>query len=70
MYNLSAAVKIKDDTIPIDIQETLLRGTVLRHTGWVIGIVLFTGEDTKIVINSGITPSKRSRVERRMNPQV
>jgi phospholipid-translocating ATPase len=43
---------------------------VFRNTGWVIGLVLFTGEDTKIVLNSGGTPSKRSRVERQMNPQV
>ena len=47
-----------------------LRGTVLRNTRWAIGVVLFTGEDTKIVLNSGATPSKRSRVERQMNPQV
>jgi phospholipid-translocating ATPase len=49
---------------------TLLRGTVLRNTEWVIGIVLYTGMDTKIVLNSGGTPSKRTKVERQMNPQV
>ncbi|KAG6836177.1 hypothetical protein H0H93_010616 [Arthromyces matolae] len=55
---------------PVDMQMTLLRGTVLRNTSWVIGIVLYTGEDTRIVMNSGGTPSKRSKVERQMNPQV
>lgn len=70
MYKLNAAVAKSDKSYPVDIQTTLLRGTVLRNTRWVIGIVLFTGEDTKITLNSGDPPSKRSRVERQMNPQV
>ena len=55
---------------PVTLETTLLRGCVLRNTSWVIGIVMFTGSDTKIVQNSGGTPSKRSKVERQMNPQV
>ncbi|KAK0196473.1 phospholipid-translocating ATPase [Armillaria mellea] len=70
MYRLNAMVSLGDQKAPVDIQMTLLRGTVLRNTDWVIGLVLFTGEDSKIVMNSGSAPSKRSRVERRMNPQV
>lgn len=70
MYKLVAAVTTSEDKYPIDIGQTLLRGTMLRHTKWVIGLVVYTGEDTKIVLNSGGTPSKRSRVERQMNPQV
>ena len=70
MYKLNAAVKVGKETFPIDMQMVLLRGTVLRNTKWVIGIVIYTGEDTKIVMNSGVTPSKRSKVERQMNPQV
>lgn len=70
MYRLNANVTINGSTSPIDISMTLLRGTVLRNTEWVIGIVLFTGLDSKIVMNSGGTPSKRSKVERQMNPMV
>jgi phospholipid-translocating ATPase len=71
MYKLNAAVVTSDgERAPVELPMTLLRGTVLRNTAWVIGIVLFTGEDTKIVLNSGGTPSKRSKVERQMNPQV
>ncbi|WVR04281.1 hypothetical protein IAU60_001281 [Kwoniella sp. DSM 27419] len=55
---------------PITLETTLLRGCVLKNTAWVIGIVVFTGADTKIIQNSGRTPSKRSKVERQMNPQV
>lgn len=60
----------KDNTHPITLETSLLRGCVLRNTGWVIGIVAFSGDDTKIVQNSGGAPSKRSKVERQMNPQV
>jgi phospholipid-translocating ATPase len=70
MFRLNAAVKVGKETFPVDMQMALLRGTVLRNTKWVIGIVIYTGEDTKIVMNSGGTPSKRSKVERQMNPQV
>ncbi|KIY66080.1 phospholipid-translocating P-type ATPase [Cylindrobasidium torrendii FP15055 ss-10] len=70
MYRLNANVSFGEKQASIDLQTVLLRGTVLRNTEWVIGVVLFTGEDTKIVMNSGNTPSKRSKVEREMNPQV
>jgi len=70
MYRLNAAVLVNGEKSPVDLRMTLLRGTVLRNTDWVIGVVLYTGVDTKIVMNSGGTPSKRSKVERQMNPQV
>ncbi|THH28398.1 hypothetical protein EUX98_g5794 [Antrodiella citrinella] len=71
LYKLNAALVLdQEDKYPIDMQQVLLRGTVLRNTDWVIGVVMYTGEDTKIVMNSGDTPSKRSKVERQMNPQV
>jgi phospholipid-translocating ATPase len=70
MYKLNAAVVVGEEKSPVHLEMALLRGTVLRNTAWVTGVVLFTGEDTKIVLNSGGTPSKRSKVERQMNPQV
>ena len=70
MYRLTAVVTTPDDKYPIDLSQALLRGTTLRDTKWVIGLVIYTGEDTKIALNSGSNPSKRSRVERQMNPQV
>ncbi|KZT54419.1 phospholipid-translocating P-type ATPase [Calocera cornea HHB12733] len=74
MYKLNSAVVMygEDASVKhaIDAQMCILRGTVLRNTEWVIGVVLYTGLDTKIMLNSGGTPSKRSKVERQMNPQV
>ena len=80
MYKLNGAVVLSDENRhassdkplvhPITLETTILRGCVLKNTGWIIGVVLFTGTDTKIILNSGGTPSKRSKVERQMNPQV
>ncbi|KAH9460825.1 hypothetical protein MJO29_009800 [Puccinia striiformis f. sp. tritici] len=56
--------------VPVDMNSVLLRGTVVRNTEWVIGLIVFTGPDTKIMMNSSGTRSKRSKVERQMNPMV
>ncbi|KAF8801609.1 phospholipid-translocating P-type ATPase [Phlegmacium glaucopus] len=70
MYRLNGSVTMNSQTSSVDLSMTLLRGTVLRNTKWAIGVVLFAGLDSKIILNSGGTPSKRSKVERQMNPQV
>lgn len=79
MFRYSAAVELGDGRLgkdgkplrcPVTLNTTVLRGCVVRNTDWVIGVVVFTGRDTKIVLNSGGTPSKRSKMERQMNPMV
>ncbi|KAH8811507.1 P-type ATPase-like protein [Xylogone sp. PMI_703] len=55
---------------PISINNLLLRGCNLRNTDWILGVVVFTGQDTKIMLNAGITPSKRSRIARELNWNV
>jgi phospholipid-translocating ATPase len=55
---------------PVSINNLLLRGCQLRNTEWVLGVVVFTGEETKIMINSGITPSKRARISKELNWNV
>ena len=56
--------------LPLNINSILLRGCVLRNTEWAIGIALYTGKDTKVVLNSGKTPSKTSKLDREANPLV
>ncbi|KAI0019903.1 phospholipid-translocating P-type ATPase [Xylariomycetidae sp. FL0641] len=79
LYKYSGAIRwqqpvkgmgVKDMTEPISIDNLLLRGCNLRNTEWVLGIVIFTGHDTKIMMNAGITPSKRARIAREMNFNV
>jgi len=55
---------------PISINNLLLRGCSLRNTEWILGVVVFTGQETKIMLNAGMTPSKRSRIARELNWDV
>ena len=60
----------KEMAEPVGINNLLLRGCNLKNTEWVLGIVLFTGFQTKIMLNSGETPSKRARLSRSLNWNV
>ena len=55
---------------PISINNLLLRGCTLKNTEWILGVVVFTGEETKIMLNSGITPSKRAKIAKDLNWNV
>ncbi|KAI9295827.1 phospholipid-translocating P-type ATPase [Neoconidiobolus thromboides FSU 785] len=54
----------------INSTNLLLRGCKLKNVNYIIGLVLYTGHDSKIVLNSGSTPSKKSYIEKMMNKQV
>uniref|UniRef100_A0A7S2VCJ9 P-type sodium-transporting ATPase4 n=1 Tax=Entomoneis paludosa TaxID=265537 RepID=A0A7S2VCJ9_9STRA len=56
--------------LPLDAENVLLRGAVLRNTEWMIGVAFFTGTDTKLVQNSFKTPSKFSQLDILMNKTV
>jgi phospholipid-transporting ATPase len=44
-----------------------LRGSSLQNTEWIIGIVVFTGHETKIMKNSVNSKGKQSKIERMTN---
>ena len=48
-------------------EHMLLKGTVLKNTKWVIGCVVYTGKETRIMMNSQLGRFKQSNVERIMN---
>ena len=55
---------------PITINNMLLRGCSLRNTEWILGLVVFTGVETKIMLNSGETPTKRPQLAKDLNWNV
>lgn len=59
-----------DRAEPASINNLMLRGCSLRNTKWVLGIVVYTGRETKIILNSGVTPTKRTRFTRLLNIPV
>lgn len=59
-----------DEREAVTADNVLLRGSTLRNTKQIIGLVIYTGDETKIMINSGITPTKQSRISRELNLSV
>ena len=67
-YKDPATDELKQEAVTIN--ELLLRGCALKNTAWVVALVIFTGADTKIMLNGGATPSKRSKIEKETNFNV
>ncbi|KAI9216673.1 hypothetical protein BC828DRAFT_409227 [Blastocladiella britannica] len=66
----AAADPNADLVVPVLADNLLLRGCMLRNTDWAVGAIVYTGDDTKIMLNAGETPTKRSKIDREMNPQI
>ncbi|EGW04628.1 putative phospholipid-transporting ATPase IB [Cricetulus griseus] len=63
-------VLFSSSSVALGPDQILLRGTQLRNTQWVFGVVVYTGHDTKLMQNSTKAPLKRSNVEKVTNVQI
>uniref|UniRef100_A0A672RY88 Phospholipid-transporting ATPase n=1 Tax=Sinocyclocheilus grahami TaxID=75366 RepID=A0A672RY88_SINGR len=55
---------------PLDLDNMLLRGCKIRNTDECHGLVIFAGNDTKIMRNGGKTRFKRTLIDKLMNYMV
>ena len=53
--------------IPLDAKQLLLKGAKLKNTRWIIGIVVYTGHNCKLMKNAKEPIMKFSSVEKLMN---
>uniref|UniRef100_A0A671W5R8 Phospholipid-transporting ATPase n=1 Tax=Sparus aurata TaxID=8175 RepID=A0A671W5R8_SPAAU len=60
----------RDNKYPLDNDNMLLRGCVLRNTEWCFGMVIFAGLQTKLMQNCGRTTFKRTSIDKLMNTLV
>ncbi|CAO3642128.1 unnamed protein product [Mucor fragilis] len=60
----------KSRDYPLDPSMLLLRGAQLRNTSWIYGLVVFTGHETKLMLNSSKKPTKASNVTRITNRNI
>ena len=72
LYLLSKIMKVKlnngnEETISLSAKQLLLKGAKLKNTKWIIGIVVYTGHDCKIMKNAKDPVTKYSSLERLMN---
>jgi len=67
IHNFNGALQVQGQSVPLGAQHFLLRGSVLRNTGWILGLVVYTGTDTKIMKNRGKAVPKLSNIEHTVN---
>uniref|UniRef100_A0A8C7ZIT9 Phospholipid-transporting ATPase n=1 Tax=Oryzias sinensis TaxID=183150 RepID=A0A8C7ZIT9_9TELE len=71
LYDFTGTLRLdSQNPAPLGPDQVLLRGAQLRNTQWVVGIVVYTGHDSKLMQNSTKAPLKRSNVERVTNMQI
>ncbi|XP_065288797.1 probable phospholipid-transporting ATPase IA isoform X17 [Dermacentor albipictus] len=57
-------------TYPLGPDQILLRGAMLKNTTWAFGVVIYTGHESKLMMNSTAAPLKRSTVDKVTNTQI
>lgn len=75
LYNYDGTLITKDENgtskrFPLDPNMLLLRGAQLRNTSWIYGIAVFTGHETKLMLNSSKKPTKSSNVAHKTNRNI
>jgi len=55
------------NNVSLNAKNLVLRGARLKNCKWIYGLVVYTGQDTKIMKNSDEARTKSSKVERDMN---
>lgn len=67
LYSFVGTLHFEGKQYPLSPQQILLRDSKLKNTDYVYGVVVFTGHDTKVMQNSTDPPSKRSKIEKKMD---
>ncbi|CAA7402299.1 unnamed protein product [Spirodela intermedia] len=67
LYSFTGTMHHEGLQYSLSLQQLLLRDSKLRNTDYVFGIVIFTGHETKVMKNAMEAPSKRSKIERKMD---
>ena len=66
----NGTIEIDNQKHSLENKQIILRGSSLRNTKWAIGVVIYTGHESKIMMNSSAARTKRSYIERRLNMKL
>lgn len=68
LYGFDGAVTLEEgNKFPVNESHMLLRSSRLRNTKWAIGVVVYTGTESKVMLNSKSSIQKQSSLEKAMN---
>ncbi|XP_074277220.1 phospholipid-transporting ATPase 1-like [Silene latifolia] len=70
IYEFTANMEFGGHKFPLSQSNIILRGCQLKNTEWAIGVVVYTGQETKAMLNSAASPAKRSKLESHMNRET
>ena len=76
LHNFRGRVRVKQNekdlgrVIPITMNQMLLRGCMLKNSQFVLGLVVYTGSETRIQMNSAAAPLKIGSFDHFLNMQV
>ncbi|XP_020583022.1 phospholipid-transporting ATPase 1 [Phalaenopsis equestris] len=70
IYGFYANMDIDGKRVSLGPSNIVLRGCELKNTSWAVGVVVYAGRETKVMLNSSGSPSKRSRLETHMNRET
>ncbi|KAK2026044.1 phospholipid-translocating P-type ATPase [Colletotrichum zoysiae] len=59
LYNFDGKITVDGKSLPLTSNEVIYRGSILRNTGSAIGIVINTGEESKIRMNANQHPKAK-----------
>jgi len=67
LYNFTGKMVIGSEQFALNVKQLLLKGSNLKNTEWILGLVVFTGKDTRLMMNSQKSRTKQSKVEKKLN---
>lgn len=68
LYTFNGTLTIAQTTCySLSAKQVLLRGCMLKNTDWIYGVVVYCGQETKLMQNATSPPSKRTTLERATN---
>lgn len=70
IYEFTANMEFNGHRFPLSQSNIVLRGCQLKNTDWIIGVVVYAGQETKAMLNSAAAPAKRSKLEGYMNRET
>lgn len=70
LSKFEGTLQVENTKVPVSNDQMLLRGCVLRNTKWCYGLVVFAGQDTKLMKNSGLAVFKRTHTDKLLNKLI
>jgi len=52
LYRFVGKLRVGGKNFPLDANQLLLKGAVLKNTSWVMACAVYTGVDTRLMMNS------------------